>query len=204
MLFIADILGTVAFAISGALAAYKRKLDVFGIFIIAFVTAVGGGTLRDVMIGNVPVFWMQNLTYVYLIGISVVLAIIFREKINYLRKTLFLFDTIGIGLYTVIGVEKGIAIGLHPIICISIGTMSACFGGVIRDILCNEVPVIFRKNIYASACIAGGVFYFVFSKLPIPEYIIFFASGAVVILIRLLAVIFSWQLPNIYKSKNTQ
>ena len=111
-----------------------------------------------------------------------------------------MFDTIGIGLYTVIGVEKGLVIGLDPIICIALGTISACFGGVIRDILCDEIPVIFRKEIYATASILGGISYFLLRKLPIESDYVFIISGAIVILVRLLAVRFKIALPNIYKA----
>lgn len=158
MFFFLDSIGTFVFAISGALAAMNKRLDPFGIFIIAFVTALGGGTLRDVLIGHTPVGWMENLDYVYIVIVGTLFAIFFRRKIDYLRKSLFLFDTIGLGVFTIIGIEKGIATDLHPIISVAIGTMSASFGGVIRDILCNEIPVIFRKEVYATACIVGGVF----------------------------------------------
>ena len=117
---ILDILGTIAFAISGVLVAFEKRMDPFGLLIIAFVTAVGGGTLRDVLIGQTPVSWMTNMTYVYVIFGSTIFALVFRKKINYLRRSLFLFDTIGIGLYTVVGVEKGLSVDLHPIICISL------------------------------------------------------------------------------------
>jgi uncharacterized membrane protein YeiH len=197
-LLIIDILGVISFSISGVLSALKKKMDAFGILIIAFVTSVGGGTLRDVLLG-LPVMWMQNLTYVHVIIVTSVLAVIFRKKLSYLRKSLFLFDTIGIGLYTVIGVEKGIAQGFSPIICIALGTMSACFGGVIRDILCNEIPQIFRKEIYATACILGGLSYFVFKRLNFPVSLIFTLSGLVVIVVRLSAVIFKLSLPSVYK-----
>ena len=112
---------------------------------------------------------------------------------------MFLFDTIGIALYTLVGIEKGINAELHPIICIALGTMTACFGGVIRDILCNEIPVIFRKEIYATACILGGVTYFVLTRFPIDNNLVFIISGVVVITIRLLAVKFKIALPNIYR-----
>lgn len=197
-ILILDILGVVAFSISGVLSSLKKKMDAFGILIIAFVTSVGGGTLRDVLLG-VPIMWMQNLTYVHVIIVTTILAIIFRKKLSYLRKSLFLFDTLGIGLYTVVGVEKGIAQGFSPIICIALGTMSACFGGVIRDILCNEIPQIFRKEIYATACILGGLSYFVFLKLNLPVSLIFIFSGLVVIIVRLSAVIFKLSLPSVYK-----
>src|SRR5690606_19070479 len=166
-----------------------KRLDVFGIFIIAFVTSVGGGTLRDLLL-NVQIVWMNNMTYVYVIFFSAVFAIIFRNKLNYFRKSLFLFDTIGIALYTIVGIEKGIQMDLHPIICVTLGTISACFGGVIRDILCNEIPIIFRKEIYATACILGGIFYFLLDLIPLDPSWIVIISGSIVITVRLLAVKF--------------
>jgi Predicted membrane protein len=196
-----DILGTVAFAISGVLVAMEKRLDLFGVLIIAFVTSIGGGTLRDLLIGDTPVAWMRDLTYVTTIFITVVFAIIFVNQLKYLRKSLFLFDTIGIGLYTMLGVEKGLEAELLPIMCIFLGTMTACFGGVIRDILCNEIPVIFRKEIYATACIVGGASYFFFVSLSLKESYAYIAAIVVVISLRLLAVRFGISLPNIYKQK---
>lgn len=196
-----DVLGTVAFAISGVLVAMEKRLDLFGVLIIAFVTAIGGGTLRDLLIGNTPVAWMRDLTYVTVIFITVVFAIIFVNQLKYLRKSLFLFDTIGIGLYTMLGVEKGLQAELLPIMCIFLGTMTACFGGVIRDILCNEIPVIFRKEIYATACILGGASYFLFTGLSLKEGYAYVAAIMVVITLRLLAVKFGISLPNIYKKQ---
>jgi len=196
-IFVLDILGVIAFSISGVLTAMRKELDAFGILIIAFVTSVGGGTLRDVLI-NADVTWLTNMTYVYVILITTVFAIILRNKINYLRKSLFLFDTLGIGLYTVVGVEKGLSVDLPPIICIAFGTMSACFGGVIRDILCNEIPVIFHKEIYATACILGGFTYFLLTYFNLPQDLIFIISGSVVITIRISAVVFNIQLPRVY------
>ncbi|HLV69271.1 MAG TPA: trimeric intracellular cation channel family protein [Xanthomarina sp.] len=201
MFYTIDILGTIAFSISGVLVALNKKMDPFGILIIAFVTAVGGGTLRDVLIGDTPVSWMKNMTYTYVILASTVFAIVLRKKIDYLRTSLLLFDTIGIGLYTVVGVEKGISAGLNPIICVSLGTMSACFGGVIRDILCNEIPVIFRKEIYATACITGGFSYFLIKKLPIDIDLAFVIAGLIVILVRLLAIRFKISLPTLYREE---
>ncbi|REG87828.1 trimeric intracellular cation channel family protein [Winogradskyella sediminis] len=193
-----DILGTVAFAISGALVAMNKRMDPFGVLIIAFVTAVGGGTLRDVMIGIEPVSWMKNMTFVYVIMASALFAVLFRKRINYLRKSLFLFDTIGIALYTVVGIETGLIAGLHPLICIAMGTMTACFGGVLRDILCNEIPVIFRKEIYATACIFGGLTYFLLLQFFEDRHILFVIVGVVVISIRLIAVRYKISLPSLY------
>jgi uncharacterized membrane protein YeiH len=200
LILLIDILGTIAFAISGVLTALNKRLDPFGILIIAFVTAVGGGTLRDVLI-DANVAWMRNLTYVYVIFGSTIFAVIFRKRLGYIRRSLFLFDTIGIALYTIVGVEKGIAAGFHPIICIALGTMTACFGGVLRDILCNEIPIIFRKEIYATACILGASAYFLLHFTPISEDFIVIISGSIVIIVRLLAVYFNLSLPSIYRKE---
>jgi uncharacterized membrane protein YeiH len=197
MFYSLDLIGTVAFAVSGVLTAFSKKLDPFGIFIIAFVTAVGGGTLRDVLIGRTPVGWMQDLNYVYFILFGYVFALIFRKKLDYFRKSLFLFDTIGLGVFTLIGLEKGLDVGLHPVICIALGTMTACFGGVIRDILCNEIPVIFRKEIYATICILGGLVFFGLTFLMIDDTIVNLSTVLVIISVRLMAVKFNWCLPKI-------
>jgi len=195
MFHLLDIIGTMAFAMSGALTAMHKKLDPFGIFIIAFVTAVGGGTLRDIMIGRTPVGWMLDLNYVYVIIVGFILAILFRKKFDRLRTSLFFFDTIGLGVFTLIGLEKGINIGLHPVICIALGTMTACFGGVIRDILCTEIPVIFRKEIYATICIFGGIVFFMLRKLNLEADILYLTTSLFIIAVRLMAVKFKWYLP---------
>jgi uncharacterized membrane protein YeiH len=195
-----DLLGTVAFAISGVLVAMDKRLDLFGVVIIAFVTAVGGGTLRDLLIGNTPVAWMLESTYILTIIGAVILAILFREKLRYLRKSLFLFDTLRIGLYTMVGIEKGLNASLLPVMCIILGTITASFGGVIRDILCNEIPVIFRKEIYATACVIGGLSYFLLRKLPWSDEYVYFGSILIVIGIRLVAVKYKIALPSIYKT----
>lgn len=203
MFYTIDILGTIAFAISGVLVAMSKKMDLFGILIIGFVTAIGGGTLRDLLIGDTPVNWMRDITFTYVIIASAVFAMVFKNKINYLRTSLFLFDTIGIALYTLIGIEKGINANLHPVICVALGTITASFGGVIRDVLCNEIPVIFRKEIYATACVLGGITYFLISEFPIKNDFVFLIAGVVVIVIRLLAVKFKIALPTIYaREKN--
>ncbi|HDZ03587.1 hypothetical protein LCGC14_0127690 [marine sediment metagenome] len=197
--FIIDILGTIAFAISGVLVAMDKRLDVFGVLIIAFVTAVGGGTLRDLLIGIKPVGWMNAPMHLLIIVITVLLAIIFVKQLKYVRKSLFLFDTIGIGLYTMVGIEKGLAANLPPVMCIALGTITACFGGVIRDILCNEIPVIFRKEIYATVCILGGLVYFLLIQFPIDNTIAYSMAIVTIIIMRVLAVRFKISLPNIYR-----
>ena len=194
-----DILGTVAFAISGVLVAMEKRLDLFGVGIIALVTAIGGGTLRDMLIGNTPVTWTTTPMYMYIILGTVIVTILFQSRLKYLRTSLFLFDTIGIGFYTMIGINKGMEAGLEPLICITLGTITASFGGVLRDILCNEIPVIFRKEIYATACILGGAGYFLLRQTPLPEGYAYLLGVVIVIGIRLAAVRYHITLPNIYK-----
>ncbi len=203
LILIIDIIGTIAFAISGVLMALNKRLDPFGILIIAFVAAIGGGTLRDILI-NAPVAWMRDLTYVYVIFGTTFLTVVFRKRLNYIRRSLLLFDTIGIALYTIVGIEKGVAAGFSPLICIALGTITACFGGVIRDILCNEIPIIFRKEIYATACIIGGSVYFILLETPLSLNFIFVISGAIVMIIRLLAVYFDLSLPSVYTKKEME
>lgn len=203
-LLLVDILGVVSFAISGVLVAMRKKFDAFGVLIIAFVASVGGGTLRDLLLGF-PIAWMRNMTYISVVIATVILAIIFRRKLSYFRRSLFLFDTIGIGLYTVVGVEKGIDANFPPIICIAMGTLTACFGGVIRDLLCGETPTIFKtKEIYATACILGGSVYFILLETALFKEFIFFIAGAVVIVARTLGVVFNLQLPSIYSEDRKQ
>lgn len=195
MFYLLDIFGTMAFAMSGALTAMSKKMDPFGVLVIAFVTSVGGGTLRDVLIGRTPVGWMRDLNYVYLIMTGFVIALIFRKKLDKLRVSLFLFDTIGLGVFTLIGLEKGIATGLHPVICIALGTITACFGGVLRDILCNDIPVIFRKEIYATICIIGGCFFFLLKQWNVQQDVLYLTTSGIIITIRLLAVNYKWSMP---------
>ncbi len=200
---IIDILGTISFAISGALTAMRKKLDVFGILIIALVTSVGGGTLRDILIGKTPVSWMLNMTFVYVIFIATIIAIVFRSYLKYVRRSLFLFDTIGIALYTMAGVQIATAAGLHPVICVVLGTISACFGGVIRDILCNEIPVIFHKEIYATVCILGGGIYLILAYFGASKPWAMLLAGSIIIIVRTLAVLKEWSLPSVYRKETS-
>ena len=197
IIYVIDILGTFAFAVSGALVALDKKFDMFGVLIIAFVTAVGGGMLRDVLIDAHPINWIGNLDYLYTIFIAVVFTFLFKSKIAYLSKTMFLFDTIGISVFTLLGLEKGLSFNLHPIIALIMGVISAVFGGVLRDVLTNKVPLIFEKEIYASACLAGGIIYLILNYFQVEENINFIISAAVVVIIRAIVVRFHLELPKI-------
>lgn len=197
LVYILDILGTLAFAISGALVASDQKLDLFGVIIIAFVTAVGGGMLRDVLINAHPINWIGDLNYLYVIFIAVFLTFLFKSKILPLSKTLFLFNTVGISVFTLLGLQKGLNFDLHPLIALIMGMISAVFGGVLRDVLTNKIPLIFEKEIYASACLAGGITYLLLKKTPITDNLNFIVSASVIITIRLIAVKFNLELPKV-------
>ena len=192
-----DIAGTFAFAISGALVASKKDFDIFGVLIIAFVTAVGGGMLRDILINAHPINWIGDLNYIWTILIAVVFTFLFKSKIAPLSKTMFLFDTIGIGVFTLLGLQKGLLFELHPFVALVMGMISAVFGGVLRDVLTNEIPLIFKKEIYASACLAGGLTYLLLSYFSISENIQFSISAAVVVIIRTIAVKYKLELPKV-------
>jgi len=197
IIYVLDLLGTFAFAISGALVASKKKFDLFGVIIIAFVTAVGGGMLRDVLINAHPINWIGDLNYIWIILIAVVFTFLFKSKIAPLSKTLFLFDTIGIGVFTVLGLQKGLTYELPYIVALIMGMVSAVFGGVIRDVLTNEVPLIFKKEIYASACLSGGLVYLVASRFIETPWVSFVIGAMTVIMIRLIAVKYHLELPKI-------
>ncbi len=194
MINIIDYIGTFVFAISGVLAGTDRKFDLFGVFILGFVTAVGGGTLRDMLIGSTPVGWMQNNIYIYIIAAALPVCYIWKKVILRWKKSMFLFDTLGIGLFTILGLQKTLEVGLSPLVAVMMGVVSAVFGGVIRDVLSNEPPLIFQKEVYAFACLAGAVFFLLFDSL-IPTDIAMVLSIAVVIIIRLLAVKYHWSVP---------
>lgn len=198
-----EILGTAAFAISGVIAAMEKKLDLFGIFIIASVTAMGGGTLRDVLM-DVPVSWMLHPEYMFIVLISAIVAVLFANTIKQFQKALLLFDAMGLGLFTILGLQKGLLLGLHPVICITLGTITACFGGVVRDMLLNTIPMLFhKKEIYATACILGGALYFVLREIYFPAAVIDITCIVIIVLVRLVAVKKNWSLPDIYKKNRS-
>jgi uncharacterized membrane protein YeiH len=199
-LTILDVLGTFAFAISGASMAMQKKLDIFGILVCSFATAIGGGTLRDLMIGDLPVKWLTNELIIVVIFLGTLAAVVRRAAVRHYAKALFLFDSLGLGLFTILGIQKGIDNGFPAGIAISLGTITACFGGVIRDVLLNHVPLIFRKEIYASACIAGGILFFVLLKFSLPIAVVQGLCIVVIVLIRIVAVKYNLSLPAIYRN----
>tara|TARA_B110000046_G_scaffold49092_1_gene54643 strand:+ start:34465 stop:34998 length:534 start_codon:yes stop_codon:yes gene_type:complete len=164
MLYFLDLIGPLVFLISGSVAASSKKLNLFGAAFIAFVTAVGGGTVRDLLLGTTPVGWMQNTMYICVILSGVVITFLFKAWVRQLRKTLFLFDTIGIGVFTILGLSNALMLEVAAPIAVMMGMFSAVLRGVIRDILINKIPLIFTKEIYAMPCVAGGTVFVFFAR----------------------------------------
>jgi uncharacterized membrane protein YeiH len=198
---IVNILGTLSFAISGTSAAMRKELDIFGIIIIAFVTAIGGGTLRDILIGKLPVAWLQDYVAMTVIMSGTITTIVFGTWVKKLNYTLFIFDALGLGFCTIIGIQKGMELQFSSGICIALGAMTGCFGGVIRDTLLNEIPLIFRKEIYASACIFGGVAYYGLLHFHVENNLAQVICIVFIVLLRIFVVKYELSLPSVYFKK---
>lgn len=193
-LFVIEVIGTFAFAISGIRLAAAKEFDMFGAYTIGLVTAIGGGTLRDLLL-DAPVFWMQNPFYFIVTGLSLIVVVIFRRALVSFNKTLFIFDAIGLGMFVVVGVQKSLEFDYPMWVAITMGMITGSFGGVARDILINEEPLFFRKDIYATACIAGGVFYWISGMLGAGMMVQQIGCALTVILLRMCALRYNWALP---------
>jgi uncharacterized membrane protein YeiH len=192
-----DLIGTFVFAISGVISASKNKLDLFGALFLGFITAVGGGTIRDLLLGATPVSWIREPYYLFIIILAVAVTYLFKKQVLKLRKTLFFFDTVGIGVFTILGLQKALILDVSPIVAVIMGTFSAVLGGVIRDTLVNDIPLIFRNEIYATACIIGASVFLLLEKLNISFEINALSTILIIIAIRLLSVKFKIGLPKI-------
>lgn len=192
-----ELAGTFVFAISGVLAVRDKDHDLFGAGFTGFITAIGGGSLRDMLLGSYPLVWIGDIYVFYAILAGIVVAFVFTPFLMKLRRTLFLFDTLGIGFFTVLGVEKALSLGVRPEIAAIMGMFSAVMGGVLRDTLVNEVPILFRKEVYASACLAGAICYLIFYYFGMPRDFNLLLSLSIIISIRLLAVRFKISLPGL-------
>ena len=198
-LSIIDILGTFAFAVSGAFSAIEKKLDPFGVIILSFVTTIGGGTLRDLLIGDTPVRWLRSGTTTLVIIVAAVATIFFGKFLKRFSITLFLFDAFGLGLFTLIGVQKGLQMEFSTGICVALGTITGSFGGVIRDVLLNNVPLVFRKEIYASASILGGILYLLLLKVDMFSPFASIISIMFIVALRIIVVRYKLALPDMYR-----
>lgn len=196
LLYALDLLGTAAFAASGALAAIRREMDLFGVLMLGLVTACGGGTLRDLLLGDTPPFIFKDETYLYL-SVAVALVVFFlHHHLDYLRHPLPYFDAIGLGTFVVIGTGKALEFNLGLFGSVMMGVMTATSGGMIRDLLSAQVPMVLQREVYASACLAGGtLLYLLHHHSPLPHSWALLASALLVAIMRLLAIRYNWSLP---------
>lgn len=196
LLYALDLLGTAAFAASGALAGIRRGMDIFGVLLLGLVTATGGGTVRDLLLGDVPPFIFKDETYLYLSIAVSLLVFIFHQRLDALLHPLPYFDAVGLGTFVVIGTGKAIEFKLGFIGAVMMGVMTATAGGMIRDLLSARVPMVLQKEVYASACLFGGaLMYLLHRSDAIPHTWTLLLSAGAVIVLRLLAIRYNWSLP---------
>ncbi len=195
LLYALDLLGTAAFAASGALAGVRRGMDVFGVLVLGLVTATGGGTLRDLLLGDTPPFILKDETYLSISIVVSLLVFIFHRRLEFLTHPLVFFDAVGLGTFVVIGTGKAIEFRLGFFGAVLMGVMTATAGGMIRDLLSAKVPMILQKEVYASACLAGGALLYLMQLTVTPPYITAVLSASTVIVLRLLAIKYNWSLP---------
>ncbi|GAB3576511.1 trimeric intracellular cation channel family protein [Spirosoma luteolum] len=198
--YLIDLIGTGVFAVSGGLSALNKKMyhDLFGVFFVGFVTAVGGGTLRDMLLDAHPIAWIRDPNYLLVIIGGVGVAVGGRRWwLGTLRRPLLLFDTIGIGLYTILGMQKALAFAVNDWAAMLLGLISAIFGGVIRDTLVNDLPLIFDRQVYATACLVGATLFLLGRSAGIDPTLNFWLSAGTITVIRLVAIRRGWALPRI-------
>jgi len=195
LLYLLDLIGTAAFAASGAWAGVRREMDLFGVVVLGLVTAIGGGTLRDILLGSVPPFALQDETYLYLSIVISLAVFVSHRQLQFLQHPLLIFDAIGLGTFVVIGTGKALELGSGTLGAVILGTITATAGGVIRDVLSGKVPLILQREIYASACLAGGILLVLLRQLPLPAWLPPLLAALTVIGIRLLAIKRHWNLP---------
>ena len=193
---IIEFAGTFAFAISGIRLASAKQFDWFGALVVGFVTAIGGGTVRDLLLGVTP-FWMLSSVYAWCTLIALVFVIVFKKYLVHLNNTFFWFDCIGLGLFVVVGAEKALDLGYQPWIIILMGTITGIVGGIIRDILINEIPIIFTQELYAVACIIGGIIFCILVHFNVPLTVVEVITASSVFLVRIIATKLRLKLPTL-------
>lgn len=195
LLYILDMIGTGAFAASGAFAGIRRGMDLLGVLVLGLVTATGGGTIRDILLGDFPPFCLKDESYLYLSILVGILVFALHRRMGFIRYPLLYFDAIGLGTFVVIGTTKAIDFQLGGLSAVLLGTMTATAGGVLRDILSSRVPLILRREIYATCCLAGGAMLVGLHNVGAPVILSSVLAAVLVILIRLLAIQYDWALP---------
>ncbi len=199
VIYIIDLLGTFVFTISGALAASDKEHhhDLFSVFFTGFITAIGGGTIRDIILGAYPVCWIADGNYLLAVFAGVLFTLLTRKHIIRMSRTLSLFDTLGMAIYVIMGVEKSLSLHVSVYAAVILGMISGIFGGVTRDTLLNDIPMIFRKELYATPCLLGALLYVILLKAGMEAQVNFIISVVFIFMFRLLAAKYKWSLPTL-------
>ena len=195
ILYSLDLLGTAVFAITGVLAGCRRDMDLFGVIVLAFVTAIGGGTVRDMLLTGEAVFWARDLNYLYICLISIAVGLLALKRFHRHEQTLLIMDAVGLATFTIIGVEKTLNLGFSPMIAVCMGILTGAGGGVIRDLLSGHAPLILSKSIYATASMAGGIVFIIGNMFGFSEHWLAMAASIVIFLLRLIDIRHDLSLP---------
>lgn len=191
-----EIAGTAFFAVSGALVASNRtKPDWFGVTFISFITATGGGSLRDILLGSYPLTWVGDVNFIYAVLAGIVFARLFYNHIKHWRKIFFIFDSLAIAMFTVLGTEKALTFDIAPLVAAILGMFSAVMGGILRDVLSNDEPILFKKEIYATACLAGALLYLGLDLAGVERDVCYIISVISIFIIRYIVVKYQLALP---------
>lgn len=201
IIYICDMLGVIACSFAGTLQAKHKDLDATGCLLIAMVNAIGGGTARDVMLNRHPLFWMTDLNYFWVIFITSVLVQLFFYKAHKIESLITLFDALGLATFTLIGLKVALLTGAQPVIAALMGITTAVLGGLCRDIICNEIPLVLKREIYITAGIIGAIYYLSCQDMNMPVWVLDFSCIGLIFSIRMLAVRFDWHLPDISLKK---
>jgi uncharacterized membrane protein YeiH len=196
LLYMLELFGVAVFAVSGALAATRKNMDLFGIIVIAAVTAIGGGTLRDVLLDRHPIFWFQNTTYLLVIIVAAVLTVVYTRYRDVPHKALLVADAFGLALFTVSGAKIAEQLGMPGVIVVFMAALTGTAGGMLRDVLCAEVPLILRREIYATASIAGAIVYVAGQGAGLDSAMVALAAMALVFALRMAAIFLGWHMPD--------
>jgi uncharacterized membrane protein YeiH len=195
LLFILDMAGTFFFAVSGAMVAVKKKMDLFGVIVLGTVTAIGGGTLREILLGRFPPFVFRRDIYIILAVAGAMFAFLFVEHLLRIGSAVLLADAVGLGTFVSIGVQQALSADITPVSAVILGTVTAVAGGMIRDVLAGEIPFVLTRDFYAVSCIVGGIFFLVLRNLGLETDTVMMATTLLVIIMRVLAIRYRWKLP---------
>ncbi|WP_131669771.1 trimeric intracellular cation channel family protein [Psychrobacter pygoscelis] len=203
LLFLFDMIGIVACSVSGTILAKHKNFDVFGCLLVSMVTAIGGGTVRDVILDRHPLFWMVDMSYLIVITISsLIMQIFFHPSSRRVDKFLKLSDTIGLSAFTLIGIKVANSMGANIPVALLLGVITIIVGGIIRDMICNEIPLVLQQEIYITAALAGGILFFIMRSLGITEWVTEITTMLTIFTIRMLAIRYDWQFPQIELTKH--